>query len=450
MMLKRLQILRVLAWCCLTTTVHGQHADKPRPPEWEGLVYGGRFMDRILPAPIYKGLESDVWGAGNVRPRDIHNGIEDPDWSYWGGKPILGEDGRYHFFVCRWREDDPRGHMGWPDSEIVHAIGDRPTGPFIFANRIGKGHFPEITKLPDGRYGIFHFEGCYVAEHLDGPWLEAGETFGFNNKTVFGSLTLREDGSFLMFDRYIRVWLKASEEDEFVMVHGQVHPKFPGKYEDPLVWRTEVQYHLLINDWHGRRAYYFRSKNGVDWKMDAGEAYTLGIDRYTDGTQVDWYKYERPKVLQDRYGRATHLYFAVIDVHKRKDMGGDAHNSKNISLPLLVGRRLEVLRPETLSADSSYIELLIRAEEGFNPHQDIDVASLRFGAPEAVDFGGGSKAAASVRSGADLVVSFPNDELGFDDENFAGKLIGRNKDQSLLFGYTRLPWVDYSPFVYKD
>ena len=86
------------------------------PKEWDNLVYGGRFMDRILPAPIYKGLETETWGTDAVRPRDIHNGIEDLEWSYWGGRPILGPDKKYHMFVARWREDNPRGHAGWPDS----------------------------------------------------------------------------------------------------------------------------------------------------------------------------------------------------------------------------------------------------------------------------------------------------------------------------------------------
>lgn len=66
-----------------TISTSAQHEDKPRPEAWNKLVYGARFMDRILPAPIYKGLETDIWGADAVIPRDIHNGIEDPDWSYW-------------------------------------------------------------------------------------------------------------------------------------------------------------------------------------------------------------------------------------------------------------------------------------------------------------------------------------------------------------------------------
>ncbi|GAH87449.1 unnamed protein product [marine sediment metagenome] len=54
----------------MAVDVSAQHQDKPRPEAWKDLVYGGRFMDRILPAPIYDGLETDTWGAdgGPVSP----------------------------------------------------------------------------------------------------------------------------------------------------------------------------------------------------------------------------------------------------------------------------------------------------------------------------------------------------------------------------------------------
>ncbi|MGM0574010.1 MAG: glycoside hydrolase family protein, partial [Bacteroidota bacterium] len=48
-----------------------------------------------------------------------------------------------------------------------------------------------------------------------------------------------------------------------------------GHYEDPVVWRTEVQYHTIVNDWMGRTAYHLRSPDGINWKEDAGEAYTI-------------------------------------------------------------------------------------------------------------------------------------------------------------------------------
>jgi hypothetical protein len=386
-----------------------------------------------------------------VRPRDIHNGIEDPEWSYWGGKPILGPDGQFHFFVCRWREDDPRGHQAWPTSVIVHAVSDRPTGPFIVKNEVGKGHFPEIHQLRDGRYAVFHFNGYYLADSLDGPWTPVTEDCGFHGKTLFASLTLREDGSLLMLDRYMRVWIRENGDEEFRPIGGRpVRPaEIPGRYEDPVVWRTEVQYHAIVNDWYGRTAYHLRSKDGVHWKEDPGEAYTIDFDRHEDGTRMGWYKYERPKVFQDSHGRATHLYLAVLDVPKKDDKGGDSHSSKNIALPLVVGRLLTLLNDDPITAQTRTLQLQIHAEPGFDPQTDVDVESLRYGAPERVDFGRGCRPIKSEKSGKDLVVTFDATDHGFTDDNFAAKLIGWGRHGKLLFGYTRLPGVDYSPYVVK-
>jgi len=434
---------------CIAGVVNAQHGAKPRPEAWNKLVHGGRFMDRILPAPVYKGLERDAWGADAVKPRDIHNGIEDPEWSYWGGRPILEPDGTYHLFVARWREDNPRGHGGWPASEIVHALSDRPTGPFVVKRVIGPGHFPEITRLKDGSYVIYHFHGCYTSDGIEGPWKDHHKKDAGFPEATFGSMALREDGSVLMLDRNMRVWIKENGSDKFQIVSDRpVQPtEIPGRYEDPMVWRTDVQYHTIVNDWYGRTAYHLRSRDGVYWTMDPGEAYTVDFDGYEDGTKVRWYKYERPKILQDQYGRATHLYLTVIDVPKKEDLSKDKHSSKNIVLPLVVGRRLQILDADEITPDSKTIRLQITAEEGFDPNTDVDVDSLRFGAPEEVDFGRGCKATGSEKAGKNLVVTFDAAGHGITDDNFAAKLLGKTSKGDLLFGYSRLPGVDYSPHV---
>jgi hypothetical protein len=192
-----------------------------------------------------------------------------------------------------------------------------------------------------------------------------------------------------------------------------------------------------------------RSKDGVHWKEDPGEAYTIDFDGYEDGTKVRWYKYERPKVVQDQHGRATHLHLAVIDVPKAEDKSKDNHSSKNIVLPLVVERRLEILNRERITADTRTIRLRIRAEEGFDPLKDVDVQSLRFGAPERVDFGLGGKPVDSEKSGPDLIVSFDAAGNGLTEDEFAAKLMGRSAEGKLLFGYARLPGVDYSPYAMR-
>ncbi len=87
--------------------------------------------------PIIDGLESEgIWGNENVVPRDKDNGIEDNQWCYWGGNPILGKDGNYHIAVCRWPENT--GHMGWFESEVAHCVSDRSFGPYKITKTIVK------------------------------------------------------------------------------------------------------------------------------------------------------------------------------------------------------------------------------------------------------------------------------------------------------------------------
>jgi hypothetical protein len=223
----------------------------------------------------------------------------------------------------------------------------------------------------------------------------------------------------------------------------RVYPAVKGHFEDPVIWKTNIQYHMIVNDWLGRIAYYLRSKDGVKWKVDAGEAYLPGITKYKDGTNEDWFKYERIKMLQDGYGRAIQANFAVIDTVKWNDLGNDRHSSKNISIPLTVGRQIEVLNRRKINSQTKTITVKIKAEKGFNPHKDMDIETLRFGASEEVNFGRGSSVVKTRKKGKDLVVSFRGEGNGITTNNFVGKLLGKTSNGKLLFGYARLPKVDY-------
>jgi hypothetical protein len=411
------------------------------PAEWKRLVNGGQFMDRILPAPIYDKLTSDTWGADCVRPRDINNGIEDPKWCYWCGKPVLGPDGMYHWFGCRWPESHPKGHEGWPESVIIKAISDRPTGPFKFGYEIGPGHFPEITQLRDGSWAVYHLKGYYHSESLEGPWKHVTrEEDGFPTIQM-GSVCLREDGSLLMISRNSKMFVKeiGSKVWEQKTEHKVNPTHMFGLYEDPVMWRTEVQYHMIVNDWQGRLAYHQRSPDGIRWKTDPGLAYTIGIDRYEDGTKVDWHKYERPRVLQDKFGRPTHFYLAVIDVPKHEELANDNHSSKTIALPLVVERRLKILNTEPIGQGTDRIRVRVLSEPGFDPHCDMDLSSLRFGAPEEVDYGRGCQLERTEKNGADLVLVFEGRCNGVTPDEFAGKLLGKTTQGGLLIGWARLP-----------
>lgn len=431
----------------------GQVEQRTRPEEWKDLVKGGKFIDLFEPIPALAPLTSDTWGTAGVKPRYIENGIEDRDWSYWGGNILLGEDGKYHLYVCRWRQDSPKGHGEWPNSIVVHAVSETQMGPFEVVDEIGKGHNPEIFKTQSGMYVIYVIDGYYRSESLDGPWEYGKFEFDPRGRPIIEGLSnltfaKREDGSYLMICRGGGVWFSKNGLSTYHQVSDErVYPPVEGRFEDPVVWKDDVQYHLIVNDWLGRIAFYQRSKDGVHWKTDPGEAYLPGITNYADGTTEDWFKYERIKIFQDELGRATQANFAVIDTLKAEDKPNDSHSSKNIGIPLKVGMQLELLNKKAISSSTKQMKVLIKSEEGFDPINDLDFTNLRFGASEEVNFGRGAKALSHKAVGSDVEVTFSGEGNGFDDSNFAGKLIGKDKKGQLVFGYSRLPWVAYNTAI---
>ena len=74
----------------------------------------GAFIDKLLPAPIGGGFAMD-------------------DYWVWGSSVIKGGDGKYHMFADRWAKD--LGFGAWvTNSEVVHAVSEKPEGPYVFSD----------------------------------------------------------------------------------------------------------------------------------------------------------------------------------------------------------------------------------------------------------------------------------------------------------------------------
>lgn len=425
-----------------------QVTERERPAEWEQLVEGGRFMDRFLPMRGQV-LSSDTWGVDGVLPRYVDNGIEDRIWSYWGGNIVKADDGLYHLLVCGWLEASPAGHAEWPNSLVFNAVSDNLTGPFRLRNMIGKGHNPEVFRLNDGRYVLYVIDGRYVTEELNGRWEYGAFDFNPRDRRIIEGLSNlsfagREDGSYVMVCRGGGIWISRDGLSEYgQLTDRRVYPPVDGRFEDPVIWRDHIQYHMIVNDWLGRIAFYLRSKEGVNWVVDPGEAYAPGIAVHEDGRVEDWFKFERMKIYQDEYGRAIQANFAVIDTLKPLDKPFDNHSSKNIAIPLNPGLLLTVLDEASITSRTRTIRLKIEAEAGFDPQTDIDIPSLRFGASEEVNYGRGCTVLKTEKEGKDLIVTFDAAGNGITADEFAPKLIGRYTDGKMLYGYARLPYVDY-------
>ena len=503
--------MRILAVCLMAAApVAAQVVERPRPAGWERLVHGGRFMDRFeVATPIDNGFTTNCWGGDNVKPRDVRNGIEDAEYSYWGGN-IVKEEGRgdvYHLFVARWKESEPRGHMFWPRSEIAHAISNRPDGDFKVVEVLGPGHNPEAFRCKDGSWAVYCIDAkgrahVYRRGGLDGgprtgeppvlpdravcfrrmgeppvladravcpqtaAWRYERLKLDLDGKTMIEgesnfSFCVRPNGSVLAVCRGGGIWLSEDGLKPFVREsEGRVYPDVAGRFEDHVLWRDEVQYHMIVNDWLGRVAWKLTSPDGFTWTTQPGEAYTPGIARIrlqfqpqggknnsqlsTHNSQLvtnDWFKLERMRVFQDRFGRVVQANFAVIDCAKKYDKGSDIHSSKNITIPMNPGRRIETFKKARRGWEAR-----IAKERGFDPLKDVDVDSLILGPQSMVAFGAGVKPIATDKANGDLVVVFPSVEL----DSPVVEILGREKGGRLFFATARVDGTKLGFFEYKQ
>ncbi len=354
-----------LCFCalCLCSSLQAQVTERQRPAAWSQLVKGARFMDRFLPMP--DGVKSNnLWGAQGVQNRYVDNGIEVSDMSFWGGNILRSADGKYHLYVCGWPEKSPKGHMFWSNSTVYHAVSSQLSGPYKIQNSIGKGHNPEAFRLPDGRVVVYVIDGYYIADHENSTvWTYQKFDFDSRDRNIIEGLSnltfaRRPDNSYLMVCRGGGVWISKDGLSTYQQITGKrVYPDIDGRFEDPVVWKDSLQYHLIVNDWLGRIAFYQRSKDGIHWVTEQGEAYMPGISFHKNGEVEEWFKYERAKVFQDSLGRAVQMKFAVIDTIKWDDLPGDRHSSKNICIPLNKGLSLAVLNEKPITASTRRIAL---------------------------------------------------------------------------------------------
>ena len=449
--MKRFALLLVFG---ITTSgiAKAQVEERQRPAEWEKLVMGGRYMDRFEAMAPSRTARAN-WGAEAVRQRYVDNGIEQDDVSFWGGNILKGKDGLYHMYVCGWPENSRKGHMFWPNSTVFHATSQQLGGPYKVQNSIGKGHNPEAYVLDDGRIVVYTIDGYYIADRPEGPWMFGKFEFDQRGHRIIEGLSnltfcRRQDGSRLMVCRGGGVWISRDGLKPWRQITSErVYPKVEGRFEDPVVWRDSLQYHLIVNDWLGRVAWYERSLDGIHWIVEPGEAYTYAFSRHEDGVAEPWFKYERAKVFQDGQGRVVQMNFAVIDTLKNEDRPNDTHSSKNICITMNKGLLLEVLNTGPITARTKKIELRIRGEKDFDPAKEVDVKSLILGSHKEANDGRGAKATNARQEGGDRIVTFSGKGSGIDANEWAPKLIGRSKTGKLLWGYARLQYVNYNPAI---
>jgi len=135
----------------------------------------------------------------------IGKAVDDPEYYVWCTSPLAGDDGKIHLFCSRWPKKYGMG--GWTShSEIAHYIGEKPEGPFHFADvaiAANPGadwnnsiHNPAIFKFGK-KYALLYITfdhrkdspfrkgetpGCgkmytclATSDSLSGPWIKQGK-----------------------------------------------------------------------------------------------------------------------------------------------------------------------------------------------------------------------------------------------------------------------------------
>ena len=284
---------------------------------------------------------------------------------------------------------------GWQGSDPIHAVGGKSAlGPYTdkgyaysdssFGSDPHHGHNSQVVALLNGTYAMIVSEvvpfTIFTASSLDGPWTPCSGSpgsglsvpSGFGGNTNYASnvsLVVRPDGNFEITQRHGLLALSTngicgpykaqqptntypsneaipSQYSASIFPNRQKHsdPMGPSTVEstywlaeDPVIWFSGGQYHVLYDYPDDRVGYHLTSTDGIHNWTDQGLAYdpryAQQIFSYTDGTVDHWFKMERPNVVIEN-GLITHVTFAVSDVDKNNQISaGTNHGSKVIVVP---------------------------------------------------------------------------------------------------------------------
>jgi hypothetical protein len=348
-----------------------------------GEAFAKTFTDYFKPTPIVCPATTNTWGDKSLLPRDTCNGLEDttgtptvkPKWMYWDGKILRAGDGKYHMFADRWPHESGMGD--WVNSDTIHAVSSALLGPYVdqgYAFNNGpdgkdrhKGHNVTASELPDGTYCLVIDEivpfTIFTAGSLDGPWTNRGHAQIDTNGVPINipqpgdqhlesniSFVVRPDGNYEIIQRHGIIAVSTTgllgpykvQQPTTTYASGQTPPSnlatiYPNRpkhlsslapqtpesvyvyAEDPIIWYSGGQYHVIYNYPDDRVAYHLTSPDGIHGWTDQGLAFdprdSQKLFTNSDGSVGHWYNVERPNVIMED-GHVAYFTFAVSDVFK--------------------------------------------------------------------------------------------------------------------------------------
>ena len=313
------------------------------------FLFAQNFRDRVLPTEERFGFHQD-------------------DYWTWCGSVIKGEDGKYHMFSSRWSKKLTFQLYWLTNSEIVHAVSDKPEGPYTFSDVVlpprgeqfwdGKmTHNPAIRKCGD-TYLLFYTGTTYKGDMPDenhlitaeapkkldahqheriglatakspyGPWTRSDKPILDVVPNSWEQYLVSNPSPYVFEDGRVMLYYKGVEKLKTHAIGLAYADNWAGPYkrvsdkpfemgigaEDPTIWFENGKFHALMLD-HDRKfsdkeIYYAQSADGLKWEVDANPVAVTKNIRLTDGTINKHGAIERPSVLIDN-GVATHAFFAT-------------------------------------------------------------------------------------------------------------------------------------------
>jgi hypothetical protein len=309
-----------------------------------------------------------------VQPVPLTARMVDPDHYIWCGSMVRGDDGKYHLYYSRWLRK--LGFNAWvTHSEIAHAVGESPAGPFRHSDVVlparGKEfwdglctHNPTVLRT-GGKYYLYYMGntgdgkvmkelnwdhrnhqriGVAVADSPRGPWkrfdkplVDVSQDPGAPDALVANNpaVTERPDGGFLMVYKAVGkqrpmpfggpvVHLTATSDSPTGPFVKQLRPVFvaPGvdfAAEDPFIWydKSSGRYLAIVKDnaghftQAGRSLSLWESNDGFNWKLAEHPLVSKTEITWTDGRHEDLRALERPQLLFASDGSPSALLAAV-------------------------------------------------------------------------------------------------------------------------------------------
>ncbi|AQQ09949.1 Beta-xylosidase [Sedimentisphaera cyanobacteriorum] len=305
-----------------------------------------------------------------LKSKTAKNVIANDKYYVWGLSVAKWKDGRYHAYYNRWPKS--RGFGAWlHSSEIVHAVAEKPEGPFETKNVVLKSRKSSgwglvnssnpYVCLANGKICLYYISndiseikaGVEESEILSQSWLsQNGKTVrntqrigvaiadrpegpfrrsefpavvphgNFKNIAV-NPAVIYQDGSYMMImkgddarrEGWFRIQLIGESETPEGPFKFDQKPVFAKRQtEDACIWYDKglEEYFMVCHVLGGNDLRCFKSSDKKNWEPNSQPVFTEKHIKLDNGKIWNPRRMERPFVLTDSQGNPVMAYFSVL------------------------------------------------------------------------------------------------------------------------------------------